>query len=115
MTGLGRAILVVYTKPVEGREDEFDSWYSDVHLPEVVLLDGFVAARRFRFVPNGADDAAPALPFLAIYEVEEGRLEHARTVLAEALQSSRTAVQEGRAPVLATSDALHSDRSVAWF
>lgn len=115
MTHTGRAILVVYTKPVEGREDEFNTWYSDVHLPEVVRLNGFVTARRFRFVPSVKEEPAPDLPFLAIYEIEEGRLEEARTALAEALQSSRIAVEEGRPPVLASSDALHRERHVAWF
>lgn len=111
----GRSILVVHTRPVEGREDEYHRWYSEVHLPEVVRLSGFVAARRFRFVASDDERAAPELPFLAIYEVEEGRLQEARAALAEALASSREAVQQGRAPVLATSGALHADRAVAWY
>jgi hypothetical protein len=115
MAQYGRSILVVYTKPVEGRDEEFNRWYTDVHLPEVIRLDGFVAARRFRFVPEEGSDATPDLPFLAIYEIEEGRLPEARAALAEALRSSRVAVAEGREPVLTPSDALHAERSVAWF
>lgn len=110
-----RSILVVHSKPVEGREAEYDHWYSEVHLPEVIALDGFVAARRFRFVPKDADDVTPDLPFLAIYEVEPGRLEEARTGLARALEESKAALAAGEQPILATSEALHADRLVHWY
>ena len=31
-------ILVVLSSPVEGREDEYNEWYSNVHLREVVEI-----------------------------------------------------------------------------
>lgn len=113
---MARSVLVVYTRPVEGREQEFEEWYSNVHLPEVVALEGFVAARRFAAVPDPAHDQPAPLPFLAIYEVEDGMLETARQALAEALERSRAAVgADGTPPDLTPSDALHADRSVLWF
>ena len=36
--------LIVFTEPVIGREDEYNEWYDEVHLPEVLATDGFVAA-----------------------------------------------------------------------
>lgn len=110
-----RSILVVHTKPVPGREEEFQRWYSEVHLPEVVRVDGFLAASRFRYVPDGPADEGPDLPFLAIYDVEPGRIDAARQALADALESSRVAVAEGRTPVLQPSEALHEVRTVHWF
>ncbi|MBF0673343.1 MAG: hypothetical protein IR160_12255 [Salinibacterium sp.] len=112
---MAKSILVVYTKPVEGREAEFDEWYTSVHLPEVVRLEGFTAARRYRFVPEKAGEAHPDLPWLAIYEIEDGMLDAARSALAAALRSSSAAVREGRTPELMPSDALHRERGVAWF
>lgn len=112
---MAKSILVVYTKPVEGRESEYDEWYSSVHLPEVVRLDGFEAARRYRFVPSGDGGEHPALPFLAIYDIADGMLEAARAALAEALRSSSAAVRDGATPVLMPSESLHRERSVAWF
>jgi len=57
--------MIVLTRPVEGREDEYNKWYSDIHLPEVLMTEGFVAAQRFKLV-DGQDGPAP---YLAIYEV----------------------------------------------
>lgn len=112
---MGKSILVVYTKPVVGKEGDFDEWYSSVHLPEVVRLDGFVAARRYRFVPEKEGELQPDLPYLAIYEVDDGMLEKARAALAEALNSSRAALKAGQSPQLMPSDSLHPDWSVSWF
>jgi hypothetical protein len=112
---MARAVLVVLTKPVEGREADFDDWYSGIHLPEVVRLDGFVAARRFKHVPDPERDEAVPLPYLAIYEVEDGMLEQARRVLAETLARSKAAAREGREQELTQTDALHEERSVLWF
>lgn len=111
---MSASILVVYTKPIEGREEEYDEWYSSVHLPDVLRLDGFVAARRYRHVPDRHAPGVP-LPWLAIYDIADGMLEQAQRALRFALRASAAAVREGRTPELRSSDALHEERSVAWF
>ncbi|MCR2793456.1 hypothetical protein NQ156_10325 [Microbacterium sp. zg.Y625] len=112
---MATSILVVHSRPVEGSEDQFNAWYSDVHLPEVLQVEGFVAARRFRFVPAAGEQPPGGLPYLAIYEVAEGRLEQARAALAAALDRSRRAVSEGRAPELAVSRTLDRGFWTAWY
>ena len=112
---MATSILVVHSRPVEGREDEFNSWYSDVHLPEVLRVDGFVTARRYRFVPADEEEPPGGLPYLAVYEVADGRLEEARAALAAALERSRLAVTEGRTPELAVSSALDRQFRTAWY
>lgn len=106
---------MVYTKPEEGLEVEFDRWYNDVHLPQVLTLDGFLSARRFRVADTDAPGPVGTLPFLAIYEIEAGRLVEARAALSNALAASKAAVAEGRTPVLAKTDALHEHRMVTWY
>ena len=60
-----RGILVVRSRPISPeREDEYNGWYSGVHLTELLQVPGFVSARRFRRVSGGEDD------YLAVYEVE---------------------------------------------
>jgi hypothetical protein len=65
--------LVVFTDAKPGREDEFNEWYDEVHLREVLEIDGFVAAQRFALsesqMPGLGDEAAPGR-YLAIYEIE---------------------------------------------
>ena len=36
--------MVVFSNPTEGREDEYNDWYDNTHLPEVCALDGVVGA-----------------------------------------------------------------------
>jgi hypothetical protein len=61
---MAKAILYVESHPsAPERLDEYNTWYNDTHLPEVVALEGFVSARRFE--PVDADG-----PFVAIYEID---------------------------------------------
>ena len=62
------------------REDEWNEWYDEVHIPDVLELDGFVAATRWKLVtrpPYGAN-------YLALYDVH-GDLATAQDNLAKAL------------------------------
>ena len=64
-------IMVVLTNAVPGEDDEYNEWYTDRHLADVLALDGFVPAQRFEITPvEGA--AEPAYRYLAIYEIEPG-------------------------------------------
>ena len=45
---MGRHVFMVMTNPVEGREDEYNEWYSGIHLQEVVAIAGFISAQRFK-------------------------------------------------------------------
>jgi hypothetical protein len=54
--------LIVYTSPAEGREDEYNAWYDDVHLREFSALPGVISGRRFK-VAGGQQQYA------ALYEL----------------------------------------------
>ncbi|BBY05718.1 DUF4286 family protein [Mycobacterium noviomagense] len=59
-----KGVLHVESRPSSpDRDAEYNSWYDDIHLPQLLSLDGFVAARRLRPV---ADDG----PYVALYEIE---------------------------------------------
>jgi hypothetical protein len=55
--------LIVYTSPAAGREDEYNAWYDDVHLPEFSGLPGVITGRRFKVAGDGESRYA------AIYEL----------------------------------------------
>lgn len=65
-----RHTLVVFTNPSEGREDEYNQWYNETHLPEVLRAEGFVAAQRFKLSPTQMMKADAPSQYLAIYEIE---------------------------------------------
>lgn len=62
-------VLIVLSESVSGREEEFATWYADVHLPEILRLDPFLSARRYRL--NGVIPATTGLGHLTIYEVTD--------------------------------------------
>jgi hypothetical protein len=60
--------LIVLTNSVPGRDEEFNSWYSNTHLRDVVAVPGYISAQRFRL--SGKLSDGPSWNYLAIYEVE---------------------------------------------
>ncbi|MFD7205460.1 hypothetical protein [Streptomyces sp. NPDC059893] len=83
-----REALLALTNPVEGRDEEFRKWYWETHIPEILALPGFVAARRLR----AADTVTDGVPYryATVYEVE-GSAEQARIRLfTSGLSSSDT-------------------------
>ncbi len=66
---MSNSVLVVLTNPVAGKEDEYNAWYSDIHLREVVDIPGFVSAQRFKLADAQMGPAGDHR-YLAVYEVE---------------------------------------------
>ena len=58
--------LIVYTSPAEGREEEYNAWYDDVHLPEFTALPGVISGRRFKVTSPAGDGK---LTYAAVYEL----------------------------------------------
>ena len=61
-------LMLVFTDPVEGKEDEYNAWYNDVHLAEVIESPGFVRAQRFEvadMMPGVTDHK-----YVAVYEMD---------------------------------------------
>lgn len=71
--------LIVFTEPTPGREDEYNEWYDRVHLGEVLEVEGFVAAERFRLSEAQIGATGEQVPgrYLAIYEIEAPSAEEA--------------------------------------
>jgi hypothetical protein len=93
---VAKGILFVATNPVEpSREDEFNDWYSNVHVPAILELPGFVGARRYRVISDGET----AHRYMAVYEIE-------RDDVAAAMDELQKATAEGRGGM---SDVLQLD------
>jgi hypothetical protein len=96
------ALWLVFTKPVEGMEDEYDTWYDEVHLPDVVAVSGVRSAQRFVIGPERRPVAEePAFRNLTVYELEgepelvfketTRRIDAGEMVLSPALDRTATA------------------------
>ncbi|MGW2824329.1 hypothetical protein ACWC24_25520 [Streptomyces sp. NPDC001443] len=81
-------LLMALTNPVQGREEEFRTWYWGTHIPEILELPGFLSARRYQ--ATGPEAGAPHR-YVTLYEVE-GSAESARDVLFTAGLSSSDAL-----------------------
>lgn len=55
---------IVLSNPVAGREEEYNDWYSNTHIRDVVKVPGIVAAQRFK----AASDSPYA--YVAVYDLE---------------------------------------------
>jgi hypothetical protein len=64
-----RMKLLVFTNPKSERDDEYNEWYSKVHLKDLLDIPGVVGAQRYRLRPMGGP-SEPAYGYLAIYELQ---------------------------------------------
>ena len=63
-------VLVVFTNAVEGQDDEFNRWYDEIHIPDLLKIPEIRSAQRFRL--SGAQKMPPpfAWRYMALYEIE---------------------------------------------
>lgn len=107
-------ILVVLTNAIEGRDEAFNEWYDAVHVPDVLgKLEGFAAVQRFEIAGESAEDSP--YRYLAIYEIESGRLEDAARSLTAARSERRAAAEAGRKPEVPISPSMADDRKKWYF
>jgi hypothetical protein len=66
---LSRYRFVVLSNPVPGREDEFNEWYDQHHLREILAIPGIKSGQRFH---RSDAQVSPSHPYeyLAVYEIE---------------------------------------------
>ena len=67
-------IQLVFSNAIEGREDEFNEWYDNVHVPDLLAIPGVLSAHRYDLLET-AINRNPAMPapthrYLCIYEME---------------------------------------------
>ena len=76
---MARGILLVLSKPKSPEVDQdYNDWYDNVHLPEILALAGFKSARRFSMSDSqlasqgGYASVSTRFPshYVAVYEVE---------------------------------------------
>lgn len=62
--------FVVFTNPTEGQEAQFDEWYVNQHLPDVLKIPGFKTGQRFALESAQLRDGPHPWQFMTIFELE---------------------------------------------
>ena len=69
-----KTYYTVYSNPMPGKEAEFNDWYTNVHLAEVLKIDGFLSAQRFQLAELQVINDQP-YRYMAMYEIENDNIE----------------------------------------
>ncbi len=93
-------LVLILTEPMQGREEEYNDYYENLHLREVIETTNLKTAQRFKLAAQ-AGESCP-LPYLAVYETEA---EHAEDVIKN-LNETRSAREQ--------SDALNRHTGRVW-
>lgn len=78
---MARYKMLVLSRSSEDQEAEYNEWYQNTHIQQIVTLPGFVSAQRYKLAVDMLDGA---WPYMAIYEIEADDVEAAY----QALQSA---------------------------
>lgn len=85
---MNRYKMVVLSNPFPGRDEEYNHWYQNTHLAEIVALPGFKAAQRFRLSQNMMIEGE-AYRYMAIYDIETDNLEASIAALVSSAESGK--------------------------
>jgi hypothetical protein len=67
---MANSVLVVTSRCKDpAREEEFNKWYDEVHLPDILSAPHFVAAQRYKLAGRPSK-SEPEAQYLAIYEID---------------------------------------------
>ncbi len=62
---MGNYIIQFESRAVPGGDEEFNLWYENVHIPDVLAVPGFMSCTRYHIV----DPVAPQQRYMAAYSV----------------------------------------------
>jgi len=90
---MARHIQIVLSNPACGdREDEYNDWYDNQHIPDLMRLPGFVRATRYRLVRSFAGKAPWS--YMVLYDLECEDLGAMLTELVDSHSDGRIAVSD---------------------
>jgi len=96
--GKHRYVMLVFANPIPGREAEFNDWYSNTHMGDLVQLQGWMGAQRFRIVTNVQPRptmAGYAHGYLIIWDLEETEANAALSRMTAAISGGKSRLGAG--------------------
>lgn len=67
---MGRYVFAVHSNAAEGREDEYNDWYSNHHLKDVLACPGVISARRLTLADQQLHGGPQPFKYFSLYEIE---------------------------------------------
>ena len=65
---MAKYILVVPSSAQAGQDDDYNRWYDEIHLGDLLAIPGITSGKRYE--ADSASPNPPAANYLAIYEIE---------------------------------------------
>lgn len=101
---MAKALLLAHVHPTDhAHEEEFNRWYDEVHLPQVVsAVDGIVGGSRYRYSDTQLlpPEAAPAHSYITVYELDTDDIATAIEQLKAAQTDASDAINVSNVPPL---------------
>lgn len=97
---MGKYIYTAFTNANPGREDEFNDWYDNRHLADLLNIQGIVSAQRFRSASVQRGNYKSPYKYMTTYEIETNDLQN---VISEIVAKIGT-------PSMPISGAMNQDR-----
>jgi hypothetical protein len=89
-----RSIQIVFSNPYPGKDDEFNEWYDNTHIPDILKIPGMVSAQRYDLRPLARDqEKEPEYRYVTIYEVE-GDVDEVMAAVSKAATSGQMAMSD---------------------
>jgi len=96
---MNKYISMVLANPAPGQEDAFNDWYTHVHIPDVLSIDGILAATRYHLrSQRGGDPAFSGFSYLTIYEIETDNLRQLFRTLVARMGTASMPMSDAIAP-----------------
>ena len=98
-----RKLFIAFTNAVDGRADEFNEWYDNVHFPDLLAVPGVRSAQRFELADAEVNTITPSQHrYLVVYELDGDpteimgeiarRVQAGAVVLSDAMDMTTTAM-----------------------
>lgn len=84
---------IVMSNPVPGREDEYNDWYDNRHMDDVLGIPGFVRVQRFEYAASLSAET-PGFQYLSIYEIDSDNIAETIGELSAAAGTSRLPISD---------------------
>lgn len=72
---MNKYLILAFSNPIDGREDEFNDWYSNQHIQDLLTVPGFVSAQRFKIATPPYQGPDLRFGYACLYEVETHSIE----------------------------------------